>query len=244
MRDGVKVALVTGASRGIGRSIAAKLVEHGYFVVGTATTQAGADEIGESLGDAGAGRRLDVQDDVSVDALFTGLKDAPGMPLVLVNNAGITRDNLMLRMSVDEWTAVVDTNVNGLYRVTKPVLRGMLRARWGRIVNVSSVVARMGSPGQSNYVASKSAVEGFTRSLAQEVASRSITINAVAPGFVATDMTAKLTEEQIQQMLSRVPLGRMGSAEDIAEAVAFLVSDKAGYITGETIHVNGGLYMA
>ncbi len=183
-------------------------------------------------------------EDASVDALFADLGATHGMPLVLVNNAGITRDNLMLRMSIDEWTTVIDTNVNGLYRVTKPVLRGMLRARWGRIVNVSSVVSRMGNPGQGNYVASKSAVEGFTRSLAQEVASRGITINAVAPGFVATDMTAGLTEEQTEQMLGRIPLGRMGSVEDIAEAVAFLVSDKAGYITGETVHVNGGLYMA
>lgn len=244
MSDDVKVALVTGASRGIGRGIALKLAEHGLFVVGTATTQAGADDIGAALGDAGAGRQLNVQEDASVDALFTDLGDTHGMPLVLVNNAGITRDNLMLRMSIDEWTTVIDTNVNGLYRVTKPVLRGMLRARWGRIVNVSSVVSRMGNPGQGNYVASKSAVEGFTRSLAQEVASRGITINAVAPGFVATDMTAGLTDEQTEQMLSRIPLGRMGSVEDIAEAVAFLVSDKAGYITGETVHVNGGLYMA
>jgi 3-oxoacyl-[acyl-carrier protein] reductase len=244
MSDDVKVALVTGASRGIGRGIALKLAEHGLFVVGTATTQAGADDIGAALGDAGAGRQLNVQEDASVDALFADLGDTHGMPLVLVNNAGITRDNLMLRMSIDEWTTVIDTNVNGLYRVTKPVLRGMLRARWGRIVNVSSVVSRMGNPGQSNYVASKSAVEGFTRSLAQEVASRGITINAVAPGFVATDMTAGLTDEQTEQMLSRIPLGRMGSVEDIAEAVAFLVSDKAGYITGETVHVNGGLYMA
>ena len=244
MSDDVKVALVTGASRGIGRGIALKLAEHGLFVVGTATTQAGADDIGAALGDAGAGRQLNVQEDASVDALFADLGDTHGMPLVLVNNAGITRDNLMLRMSIDEWTTVIDTNVNGLYRVTKPVLRGMLRARWGRIVNVSSVVSRMGNPGQGNYVASKSAVEGFTRSLAQEVASRGITINAVAPGFVATDMTAGLTDEQTEQMLSRIPLGRMGSVEDIAEAVAFLVSDKAGYITGETVHVNGGLYMA
>ncbi len=242
--DAVKVALVTGASRGIGRGIALKLAEHGLFVVGTATTQAGADDIGAALGDAGAGRQLNVQEDASVDALFADLGDTHGMPLVLVNNAGITRDNLMLRMSIDEWTTVIDTNVNGLYRVTKPVLRGMLRARWGRIVNVSSVVSRMGNPGQGNYAASKSAVEGFTRSLAQEVASRGITINAVAPGFVATDMTAGLTDEQTEQMLSRIPLGRMGSVEDIAEAVGFLVSDKAGYITGETVHVNGGLYMA
>ena len=244
MSDDAKIALVTGASRGIGRGIALRLAADGHFVVGTATTQAGADEISEALGKSGQGYALDVREDASVDSLYASLAEAQGMPLVLVNNAGVTRDNLMLRMSIDEWTTVVDTNINGLYRVTKPVLRGMLKARWGRIVNVSSVVGRMGNPGQSNYVASKSAVEGFTRSLAQEVGSRGITINAVAPGFVATDMTADLTEEQTQQMLSRVPLGRMGSADDIAEAVGFLVSDKAGYITGETLHVNGGLYMS
>ena len=165
------------------------------------------------------------------------------MPMVLVNNAGVTRDNLMLRMSPEEWTAVIDTNLNGLYRVTRPVLRGMLRARWGRVVNVSSVVARSGNPGQTNYVASKAGVEGFTRSLAQEVASRGITVNAVAPGYIATDMTAELSDDQAEQLLRRIPLGRMGAVADIAEAVAFLVSDAAGYITGETLHVNGGLHV-
>ena len=165
------------------------------------------------------------------------------LPLVLVNNAGITRDNLMLRMTPEEWSAVIDTNLNGLFRITKPVLRGMLRARWGRVVNVSSVVARSGNPGQANYVASKAGVEGFTRSLAQEVASRGITVNAVAPGYVATDMTAQLSDSQTEDLLRRIPLGRMGAASDIAEGVAFLVSDAAGYITGETLHVNGGLHV-
>jgi 3-oxoacyl-[acyl-carrier protein] reductase len=164
--------------------------------------------------------------------------------LVLVNNAGVTRDNLLLRMSDDEWNDVLNTNVSSLFRLCKPLLRGMTRARWGRIVNLSSVVGRMGNPGQSNYVASKAAIEGFTRALAQEVGSRNITVNAVAPGFVATDMTLALTEEQKQAMLSRVPLGRMGNVEEIAHVVAFLASDAAAYITGETIHINGGLYMA
>ena len=237
------VALVTGASRGIGAGIASLLGAHGYHVVGTATTDEGAARIGEALGEAGIGRRLDVRDAAGVDRLFRELAEDPGMPLVLVNNAGVTRDNLMLRMTSEEWSAVIDTNLNGLYRITKPVLRGMLRARWGRVVNVSSVVARSGNPGQANYVASKAGVEGFTRSLAQEVASRGITVNAVAPGYIATDMTGKLSDGQAEQLLERIPLGRMGTAADIAEAVAFLVSDAAAYITGETLHVNGGLHV-
>ena len=237
------VALVTGASRGIGAGIASLLGARGYHVVGTATTDEGAVRIGEALGGAGIGRRLDVRDAAGVDRLFRELAEHPGMPLVLVNNAGVTRDNLMLRMTPEEWSAVIDTNLNGLYRITKPVLRGMLRARWGRVVNVSSVVARSGNPGQANYVASKAGVEGFTRSLAQEVASRGITVNAVAPGYIATDMTGKLSDGQAEQLLERIPLGRMGTAADIAEAVAFLVSDAAAYITGETLHVNGGLHV-
>jgi 3-oxoacyl-[acyl-carrier protein] reductase len=166
------------------------------------------------------------------------------LPLVLVNNAGITSDNLLMRMKSEEWTSVIDTNLNGLYRVVKPALRAMMKARWGRIVNVSSVVARMGNPGQTNYVASKSGIEGFTRALAQEVGSRGITVNAVAPGFIETDMTAVLDEAQIETMASRIPLGKLGRVQDVAEAVAFLASDRAAYITGETLHVNGGLYMA
>jgi len=163
---------------------------------------------------------------------------------VLVNNAGVTRDNLLIRMSDDEWNDVIETNVSSLYRLCKPILRGMMRARWGRIINVSSVVGRMGNPGQANYVASKAAIEGFTRALAQEVGSRNITVNAVAPGFIATDMTQALTEEQRAAMLARIPLGRMGHVEEIARVVAFLASDAAAYITGETIHINGGLHMA
>lgn len=238
-----RIALVTGASRGIGAGIAALLAAKNYRVVGTATTDAGAAHISAALGAAGMGRRLDIRNAHDVDRFFKELAEDPGMPLVLVNNAGITRDNLMLRMSPEEWTAVIDTNLNGLYRMTKPVLRSMLRARWGRVVNVSSVVARSGNPGQTNYVASKAGVEGFTRSLAQEVASRGITVNAVAPGYIATDMTAAMSDEQAEQLQRRIPLGRMGAAADVAAAVAFLVSDAAGYITGETLHVNGGLHV-
>ncbi|MGE0623058.1 MAG: 3-oxoacyl-ACP reductase FabG [Pseudomonadales bacterium] len=238
-----RTALVSGASRGIGAAIADAL-GRSCFVVGTATTQTGAEAIAERLGDRGMGIVMKVDDDGSVAAAFEQLGERDLMPLVLVNNAGITSDNLLMRMKVEEWTRVIDTNLNGLYRVVKPVLRGMMKARWGRIINVSSVVARMGNPGQSNYVASKSGVEGFTRSLAQEVGSRGITVNAVAPGFIATDMTATLDAAQVEMMSSRIPLGTLGKVEDVAHAVAFLASDQAGYITGETLHVNGGLYMA
>ena len=242
-----KVALVTGASRGIGRAILERLGRDSLFVIGTATTEQGAASIEAHLKEAGlAGRAfvVRVDDKSSVESLLESLKAESLTPLVLINNAGVTRDNLLLRMSDDEWNDVLNTNVSSLFRLCKPLLRGMTRARWGRIVNLSSVVGRMGNPGQSNYVASKAAIEGFTRALAQEVGSRNITVNAVAPGFVATDMTLALTEEQKQAMLSRVPLGRMGNVEEIAHVVAFLASDAAAYITGETIHINGGLYMA
>jgi 3-oxoacyl-[acyl-carrier protein] reductase len=237
-----KVALVTGASRGIGAAIAQTLTAD-HFVVGTATSEAGAAAITEALGERGTGMSLRVDDDESVEAFFAALGDQDLMPLVVVNNAGITGDNLLMRMKPDEWMSVVNTNLNGLYRVVKPVLRGMMKARFGRIINVSSVVARMGNPGQSNYVASKAGIEGFTRSLAQEVGSRGITVNAVAPGFIETDMTAALEENQVELMASRIPLGTLGQAADVANAVAFLASDKAAYITGETLHVNGGPYM-
>lgn len=184
-----------------------------------------------------------VEDDASVLAAFDRLAQGCGMPDIVVNNAGITRDNLLVRMKPEEWQAVVDTNLGALYRVVKPCLRGMMKARWGRIVNLSSVVARMGNPGQSNYVASKAGIEGFTRALAIEVASRGITVNAVAPGFIETDMTAQLSQQQVGEMLARVPAGRMGSADEVAEAVAYLVSDAASYITGTTLAVNGGLHM-
>jgi 3-oxoacyl-[acyl-carrier protein] reductase len=240
-------ALVTGATRGIGRAILERLGRDGLFVVGTATSDDGAKAIETHIAEVGIDGRAfvaRVDDSASVDALIDRLKAENIAPLVLVNNAGVTRDNLLLRMSESEWNDVINTNVSGLYRLCKPLLRGMTRARWGRIVNLSSVVGRMGNPGQSNYVASKAAIEGFTRALAQEVGSRNITVNAVAPGFVATDMTQALTDEQKQTMLARIPLGRMGSVEEIAHVVAFLVSDAAAYITGETIHINGGLYMA
>ena len=242
-----KVALVTGASRGIGRAILERLGRDGLFVIGTATTEQGTAAIDNHLREAkidGKAFVVRVDEKASVESLIERLKAESLTPLVLVNNAGVTRDNLLLRMSDDEWNDVLNTNVSSLFRLCKPLLRGMTRARWGRIVNLSSVVGRMGNPGQSNYVASKAAIEGFTRALAQEVGSRSITVNAVAPGFVATDMTLALTEEQKQAMLSRIPLGRMGNVEEIAQVVAFLASDAAAYITGETIHINGGLYMA
>lgn len=237
-----KVALVTGASRGIGKAIAKRLCEN-YYVVGTATSESGAGEIGATLGEAGMGLVMRVDADDSVTAAYEVLAEQSMMPLVVVNNAGVTRDNLLIRMKPDEWQEVLDTNLTGLYRVVKPALRAMMKTRWGRIINLSSVVARMGNAGQSNYVASKAGIEGFTRALAQEVASRGITVNAVAPGFIETDLTAGLTAAQVENMLSRVPLGAMGSTTDIAAAVEFLASEHAGYITGETLHVNGGLQM-
>lgn len=239
-----KTALVTGASRGIGAAIAARLMAEGFYVVGTATSTDGAAAIGAALGEGGFGVQMRLQDPESVSAALAEIAEKAEAPQVLVNNAGMTRDNLLLRMGEDEWSDVIDTNVTGLYRVTKGVLRGMIKARWGRIVNIGSVVGRMGNPGQSNYVASKAAIEGFTRSVALEVASRNITVNTVAPGFIGTDMTSGLTEEQSAVMLERIPLGRVGDVEEIAGAVAYLVSDEAGYITAQTLHVNGGMYAA
>ena len=238
-----QVALVTGASRGIGRAIAARLAADGFFVVGSATAADGARRIGEELGGAGAGIVLRVDDDGVQDGI-AALQSEYGAPAVLVNNAGITQDNLLMRMSAEQWASVVEANLTGLYRVTRPLLRGMMRARFGRIVNLSSVVARMGNPGQTNYAATKAGIEGFTRALAQEVGSRGITVNAVAPGFIESDMTRGLPEAQRQNLLDRVALGRMGTAADVAAAVSFLASDAAGYITGEVLHVNGGLYSA
>lgn len=239
-----KTALVTGASRGIGAGIAQRLAADGFFVIGTATSQAGADMISDALAGNGMGATLMLQDAGSAADLLKSIEEHAAPPQVLVNNAGITRDNLMLRMSEEEWTAVVDTNLNGMFRITKAVLRGMLKARWGRIVNLGSVVARMGNPGQSNYVASKAAIEGFSRSLAMEIASRNITVNTVAPGFIGTDMTAELSEEQQAAMLERIPVGRMGEVAEVASAVSYLVSEEAGYITAQTLHVNGGMYAA
>ena len=240
----VNAALVTGASRGIGAAIAARLAADGLFVVGTATSDQGAQSISNALGDSGVGMQLQVRDPASVAAFFADLKSQGHAPSVLVNNAGVTRDNLMLRMSEEEWFEVMDTNLSGVYRVTKPLLRGMIKARWGRIVNVGSVVGRLGNAGQANYVASKAGIEGFTRSLASEVASRGITVNCVAPGFIQTDMTDQLSDSQTAEMLQRIPLGRLGQVSDIAATVSFLCGADAGYITGQSIQVNGGMLFA
>ncbi len=240
-----KSASVTGASRGSGPPIAEKLADQGFFVIGTATTAAGAEQISNDLGDRGCGLKLLVQDQHSVEAMVEELATLEvGSPLILVNNAAITRDNLMLRMSAEEWQDVVDTNLSGAFRVTKALLRNMVKARWGRIINVGSVVGRLGNPGQANYVASKAGLEGFTRSLALEVASRGITVNLLAPGLIETDMTAELTNEQRDAMLTRIPLGRMGQANDVAAAAAFLSSDDGAYITGQTLHINGGMFLS
>lgn len=242
-----KVALVTGASRGIGAAIAEQLGKAGAIVIGTATSEAGAAKISERLaaqGIRGAGKVLNVTDAESVASLIKSVTDEFGAPAILVNNAGITKDNLLMRMGDDEWSDVINTNLSAVYRLSKAVLRGMMKARWGRIINISSVVGSMGNPGQSNYAATKAGVGGFARSLAAEVGSRNITVNTVAPGFIDTDMTKVLPEEQKQQLMSRIPLGRLGAPEEIAALVAFLASDAAGYISGETIHVNGGMYMS
>lgn len=239
-----KTALVTGASRGIGQGIAAALVDQGFHVLGTATSASGAQQISERLGDHGHGHVLNLGDRDSIDAFFSELKTQDQVPLVLVNNAGITRDNLALRMKDEEWDDVINTNLSGLYRVTKGVLRGMTKARWGRIVNLTSVVGAMGNAGQSNYAAAKAGIAGYSKSLAAELGSRGITVNCIAPGLIGTDMTNELTEEQRNAMLSRIPLGRLGDVGEVASLVAFLAGDSAGYITGETIHINGGMYMA
>jgi 3-oxoacyl-[acyl-carrier protein] reductase len=242
-----KVALVTGASRGIGAAIAEQLGKAGAIVIGTATSLSGAEKISArfaELGIRGAGKVLNVTDADSVATLLKDVGDEFGAPAILVNNAGITKDNLLMRMSDDEWFDVINTNLSAIYRLSKGVLRGMMKARWGRIINISSVVGAMGNPGQSNYAATKAGVAGFARSLAAEVGSRNITVNTVAPGFIDTDMTKVLPEEQKQQLLSRIPLGRLGAPEEIASVVVFLASDAGAYISGETIHVNGGMYMA
>lgn len=239
-----KVALVTGASRGIGAAIASHLAAQGCQVVGTATSADGAAKISEQLAGKGHGVVMQLQDSGSIADAVAEVNDRYGMPTILVNNAGITRDNLLLRMSAEEWGAVMNTNLTGTFLTTKAVIRGMLKARFGRIVNVGSVVASTGNAGQSNYVASKAGLEGFTRSLAHELASRNITVNCVAPGFVETDMTAALSEAQTAAMLDRVPLARMGRVDDIAAAVVYLAGEGGGYITGQTLHVNGGLFMA
>ncbi|WP_105902374.1 3-oxoacyl-ACP reductase FabG [Vibrio gangliei] len=238
-----KIALVTGASRGIGRAIAELLVERGATVVGTATSESGAQAISDYLGSNGKGLALNVTDADSVAATIKTITDEFGGIDILVNNAGITRDNLLMRMKDDEWQDIMDTNLTSIFRLSKAVLRGMMKKRHGRIVNVGSIVGTMGNAGQANYAAAKAGVIGFTKSMAREVASRGVTVNTVAPGFIETDMTKALNDDQRAVTLSQVPAGRLGDPREIASAVAFLASDEAAYITGETLHVNGGMYM-
>ena len=239
-----KIALVTGATRGIGRAIAEELMSKGAFVIGTATSEKGAESISAYLGEKGRGLVLNVADQSSIETVFEHIKQEFGDIDILVNNAGITRDNLLMRMKDDEWFDILQTNLTSVYHLSKAMLRSMMKKRFGRIITIGSGVGSMGNPGQSNYCAAKAGLIGFSKGLAKEVASRGITVNVVAPGFIATDMTDVLTEEQKNGILSNVPAGRLGDPKDIAKAVAFLASDDAGYITGTTLHVNGGLYMA
>jgi len=241
-----KVALVTGASRGIGKAIALELGQHN-IVLGTATSEAGAEKISAYLAEAGIsgkGYCLDVSSEESIEAMSKQIQEEFGSVAILVNNAGITRDNILMRMKAEEWDQVINTNLSSIFRMTKAIVRGMTKARWGRIISISSVVGSSGNIGQSNYAAAKAGLEGFSRALAMEIGSRGITVNTVAPGFIDTDMTRELSEEQTLALLGKIPLGRYGMPEEIAAVVAFLASDQAGYISGETVHVNGGMYMA
>jgi len=238
-----KVAIVTGASRGIGRAIAEKLLADGFFVVGTATSDSGAEAISAYLGENGKGYKLNVSDAADIENFIKVTGDAYGTPAVLVNNAGITRDNLLMRMKDEEWDDIINTNLTSVFRMSKAVLRGMMKARYGRIINISSVVGSTGNAGQTNYAAAKAGMVGFAKSMAKEVGSRGITVNTVAPGFIDTDMTKELSEDIKNALLGSIALGRLGQPEEIAHAVSFLASEQASYITGETLHVNGGMYM-
>jgi 3-oxoacyl-[acyl-carrier protein] reductase len=238
-----QVALVTGASRGIGKAVAEQLAAAGVKVIGTATTAAGAEAISSYLSDSGEGLALNVTDEASIAAVLKHIDDNYGQLDILVNNAGITKDNLLMRMKDDEWDSVLDTNLKSVFRLSKGVMRGMMKRRQGRIINISSVVGTTGNPGQANYCAAKAGVVGFTKSLAQEIAARGITVNCVAPGFIDTDMTKALTEDKKQAIFANIPAARLGKPEEIAAAVVFLASPGAAYITGETIHVNGGMAM-
>ena len=241
-----KIALVTGASRGIGQAIALELGRQGAIVIGTATSESGAAAISEYLqqaGITGTGMALEVTDAASVEAAIAAIQKNYGDIAILVNNAGITRDNLLMRMKDDEWDSIIDTNLTSVFRLSRAVLRAMMKARYGRIVNITSVVGAMGNAGQTNYAAAKAGMVGFSKSLAREVGSRNITVNCVAPGFIDTDMTRALPEAQRAALQDHIPLGRLGQVEDIAHAVSFLASSQAGYVTGATLHVNGGMYM-
>lgn len=238
-----KIALVTGASRGIGKAIAEELISKGFTVIGTATSENGANAISAYLGENGKGLVLNVTSLDSINHVLEQIKQEFGDIDVLVNNAGITRDNLMMRMKEEDWDIILQTNLSSVFHLSKAVLRSMMKKRFGRIISIGSVVGSMGNPGQANYCAAKAGIIGFSKALAKEVASRGVTVNVVAPGFIATDMTDALTEEQKVATLAQVPAGRLGEPKDIAKAVAFLASDDAGYITGETLHVNGGMYM-
>ena len=238
-----EVALVTGASRGIGAAIASALTAAGARVVGTATSDAGAGGISAALGGQGRGIVLDIASDESVAAAIKDVQGNEGAPTIVVNNAGITRDNLLMRMKQDEWDDVISTNLSGVFRVSKAVLRGMMKAKRGRIINVASVIAVMGNAGQSNYGAAKAGIVGFSKSLAKEIGSRNITVNVIAPGFIDTDMTRVLPDDQKAAMLGQIPLGRLGDSDDIANAAVFLASPAGAYITGETLHVNGGMWV-
>jgi len=239
-----KIALVTGASRGIGRAIAERLVTDGFFVIGSATSDNGAKAIGSYLAEKGHGIKLNVADKESITEVMKEINQQFGAPAVLINNAGITRDNLLMRMKDDEWDDIINTNLTSIFRMSKAVLRGMMKAKTGRIINISSVVGSTGNAGQTNYAASKAGMIGFAKSMAKEVGSRNITINTVSPGFIDTDMTRELSDEHKQALLQSIALPRLGQADEIAHAVSFLASEGAAYITGETLHVNGGMFMA